>query len=131
VVYSTHRHRPVDPVDPGAHRLAHPIALPVVALAPLADGGLLREVTLHVHPAGAAATIRRVTVNPLGTAAKPDVYGNFDIFFSLWDQFWRISQLHPDPTRAVDRGLLGAQADLMPTGACNPMLCPIWGFNHA
>ena len=38
-----------------------------------ADGGLLREVTLHVHPAGAAATLRRVTVNPLATAGKPDV----------------------------------------------------------
>ena len=34
----------------------------------------------------------------------------------------------PHPTRAVGRALLGAQAYPMLIGACNPMLCPIWGY---
>ena len=35
------------------------------------------------------------------------------------------------PTRAVGRVLLGAQAYLVLIGACNPVLCPIWGFRYA
>ena len=50
---------------------------------------------------------------------------NFDIIFDL---FPRISQLHPTPQHVVGRVLLGAQAYPMLIGACNPMLCPIWGF---
>ena len=59
------------------------------------------------------------------TAYLGVVYGNFDI---ILDHFFAHVSAPPQPTRAVGRVLLGAQADLMPIGACNPMVYPIWGF---
>ena len=48
---------------------------------------------------------------------------HFGPFFSTF--------LSPTPPHTpVGRVLLGAQAYLMLIGACNPMLCPIWGFRY-
>ena len=78
----------------------------------------------------AATTIPTTTVTSTSstvTSTRTDTsrYGNFDI---ILDRISRVSRRHPHPTRAVGRVLLGAQAYLVLIGACNPMICPIWGF---
>ena len=58
-------------------------------------------------------------------AVRRQPYNDFDI---ILDHFPRVFKLHPHPTRAVGRVLLGAQSYRVLVGACNPMLCQIWGF---
>ena len=54
-------------------------------------------------------------------------YGSFDIILRPFFPRAFLSST-PTPARAVSRVLLGAQAYLMPTGACDPVVCPIRGF---
>ena len=44
------------------------------------------------------------------------------------DHFSRTSRLHPTPTRAVCYALLRGYAKWVLLGACNLMVCLIWGF---
>ena len=62
------------------------------------------------------------TLNP--KSKKPMPYGNFDIILAL-SLTWCLA-----PARAVWYDLLGAHADRVLTGACNPMLCPNVGFRY-
>ena len=57
-------------------------------------------------------------------------YGNFELRHHF-GPFLAHFSAQPHPTRTVGRVLLGAQAYLMLIGACNPMLCPIWGFRYS
>ena len=59
-----------------------------------------------------------------GSAASLEVRQLRHHFWTIFRAF--LSSTHP--TRAVGRVLLGAQAYLVLIGACNPMICPIWGF---
>ena len=54
------------------------------------------------------------------------MYGNFDI---IWGQFSRVSRRHSTPhaLRCV-LYLVSTCTCWTLTGACNPMLCPNWGF---
>ena len=70
---------------------------------------------------------RQLTKNGTCRLTVEDPYGNFELRHHFGPFFAHFSA-QPHPTRTVGRVLLGVQAYLMLIGACNPMLCPIWGF---
>ena len=67
----------------------------------------------------AEAALDDIKATAAEVVQRPGVYGHVDI---IGGHLSRISQLHPNPTRAVCSALLGAHADRVLIGAWIPML---------